>query len=149
MSELRTNSPYPKIDRPVLAIVGAVLVLSTVLFWWADRTHDWRWYQDAFRDQVAEKLGAERAATVPSGLQQIWVADLGRADRCTTCHQAVTWKGFERADNPLRSHPVEPLKNHPVEKFGCTACHGGQGWAIDTAAAHGEVAHWEEPLLGR
>jgi cytochrome c2 len=35
-----------------------------------------------------------------------------------------------------------------VERFGCTSCHGGQGWAIDTAAAHGEVAHWEEPLLG-
>lgn len=146
--EQRTNSPYPKIDRPVLAIVGAVLVLGTVLFWWADRTHDWRWYQDAFRDQVTTKLGAERGATTPSGLQQIWVADLGRADRCTTCHQAVTWKGFERAEEPLRTHPVEPLKNHPIEKFGCTSCHGGQGWAIDTAAAHGEVAHWEEPLLG-
>jgi cytochrome c2 len=35
-----------------------------------------------------------------------------------------------------------------VEAFGCSACHGGQGWAIDTAEAHGEIAHWEEPLLG-
>ena len=35
-----------------------------------------------------------------------------------------------------------------MEKFGCTPCHGGQGWAIDTDAAHGQVAHWEEPLLG-
>ena len=147
--EQRTNSPYPKIDRPVLAVLGAILVLSTVLFWWADRTHDWRYYQYAFRAQVAEKLGAERAATVPSGLQQIWVAELGRADRCTTCHQAIAWKGFEKAEEPLRTHPAEPLKAHPVEKFGCTACHGGQGWAIDTLAAHGQVAHWEEPLLSR
>ena len=147
--ELRTHSPYPRIDRPILAVLGAVLVLSTVLFWWADREHDWRYYQYAFRLQVAEKLGEERAATVPSGLQQIWVADLGRADRCVTCHQAVTWKGFETAEEPLRTHPVEPLALHPVETYGCTSCHGGQGWAIDTAAAHGEVAHWEEPLLSR
>jgi len=147
--ETRTNSPYPRLDRPVLAIVGAIVVLSTVLFWWADRAHDWRYYQHAFRQQVAEKLGEGRTQDVPSGLQQIWVADLGRADRCITCHQAVTWKGFETAEEPLRTHPVEPLKNHPIEKYGCTSCHGGQGWAIDTAAAHGEVAHWEAPLLSR
>jgi cytochrome c551/c552 len=41
------------------------------------------------------------------------------------------------------------LRTHPVEQYGCTACHGGQGWAIDVYDAHGEVAHWEEPLLSR
>ena len=30
--ERRTNSPYPRIDRPVLAIIGVLLVVSTVLF---------------------------------------------------------------------------------------------------------------------
>jgi cbb3-type cytochrome oxidase cytochrome c subunit len=147
--EQRTNSPYPRIDRPVLAVIGAVLVLSTVLFWWADRSHDWRYYQYAFHQQVSEKFGADKAATVPEGPQQIWVADLGRADRCVTCHLAATWKGFETAEEPLRTHPVEPLRTHAIEKYGCTSCHGGQGWAIDTLAAHGEVAHWEEPLLSR
>jgi cytochrome c551/c552 len=86
---------------------------------------------------------------VPSGLQQIWVADLERADRCITCHQATNWPGFEKAEHPWRTHPREPLLNHPVERFGCTSCHGGQGWAIETEAAHGQVAHWEEPLLSR
>jgi cbb3-type cytochrome oxidase cytochrome c subunit len=60
----------------------------------------------------------------------------------------VSWKGFETAAEPWRTHPPEPLVAHPVEKFGCTACHGGQGWAIDAQEAHGKVAHWEEPLLG-
>lgn len=147
--ELRTNSPYPKRDRPLLAVVGLVLVVSTALFWWGDRAHDWRYYQYEFRQMVAAKLGADRVRTMPSGVQQVWVADLRRADRCQTCHQAVSWKGFEEAEEPYRTHPVEPLKNHPVERFGCTACHGGQGWAIDTAAAHGQVAHWEQPLLSR
>jgi cbb3-type cytochrome oxidase cytochrome c subunit len=147
--EQRTNSPYPQRDRPVLAIVGVVLVLGAVLFTVNDREHEWRYYQYAFKRLVAEKLGAEKARTVPNGLQQIWVPALGRADRCVSCHQATSWKGFESAEEPFRTHPVEPLKNHPPEKFGCTSCHGGQGWAVDAAPAHGPVEHWEEPMLGR
>jgi hypothetical protein len=30
--EQRTNSPFPSIDRPVMALVGVVLVIGTVLF---------------------------------------------------------------------------------------------------------------------
>ena len=141
--EKRTNSPFPAIDRPVMAVVGVVLVIGTGLFMWSDRAHDWRFYQMEFSQLVAEQFGADKAADVPTGLQQIWVADLERADRCTTCHLGVLWKGFEKAEHPYRTHPEAPLKTHPLEKFGCTSCHGGQGWAIDTAAAHGEVAHWE------
>jgi cbb3-type cytochrome oxidase cytochrome c subunit len=146
--EQRTNSPYPKLDRPVLAVIGVLLVVAAVLFTRNDREHEWRYYQYAFKQLVAEKLGADRARIVPAGLQQIWVPSLGNADRCVTCHQATTWKGFETAENPFRTHPVEPLTNHPVEKFGCTSCHGGQGWAVDAGPAHGPVEHWEEPVLG-
>jgi cytochrome c551/c552 len=148
MSEKRTDSPYPRRDRPVLAVIGLLLVVSTGLFARNDREHEWRYYQWEFRRQVSEKFGAEKAKTVPSGLQQVWVPALGRADRCVTCHQATGWKGFEAADEPLRTHPPAPLKGHPVSKFGCTACHGGQGWAVDVEPAHGPVEHWEEPLLG-
>jgi cytochrome c551/c552 len=146
--EQRTDSPFPRTDRPVLAGVGVLLVVSCVLFFASDRAHDWRYYQQEFRQQVAEKLGAAQGATVPSGIQQVWVPGLRRADRCVTCHQATSWKGFEGAEEPYRTHPHGPLVDHPVEQFGCTACHGGQGWAVDVADAHGEVAHWEEPLLG-
>mgnify|MGYP000868173597 FL=1 len=145
--EKRTDSPYPRWDRPVLAGVGVLLIVSTVVFAWADRVHDWRWYQSDFRDLVAEKFGGEKAGTVPRGIQQIYVPGLQRADRCTTCHQGVSWKGLEGAEQPYASHPVEPLSQHPVERYGCSICHGGQGWAIDVDAAHGEVAHWEQPLL--
>jgi len=145
--ERRTNSPYAGWDRPVLAAVGVLLIVSTVIFAWADRVHDWRSYQAEFRDLVAERFGEDKARAVPRGIQQIYAANLGRADRCTTCHQAVSWKGFEQAEQPFRTHPAALLKAHPLEDYGCTACHGGQGWAIDVDPAHGEVAHWEEPLL--
>jgi mono/diheme cytochrome c family protein len=147
--EQRTNSPYAKRDRPVLGVIGVLLVVAAVLFTRNDREHEWRYYQFAFKQIVGEKLGADRVKTVPTGLQQIWVPSLGRADRCITCHQATIWKGFEAAAEPFKTHPAVPLKNHPIEKFGCTSCHGGQGWAVDVGPAHGPVEHWEEPLLGR
>src|SRR5262245_2114265 len=125
--EQRTSSPYPRIDRVVIAVIGVVLVVGTGLFVWSDRSHDWRFYQMEFRQMVAEKFGDDRAVRLPSGVQQIWVGDLGRADRCVTCHQATTYKGFESADHPYRTHPPELLKTHPIEKYGCTSCHAGQG----------------------
>ncbi|HXY42360.1 MAG TPA: c-type cytochrome [Vicinamibacteria bacterium] len=147
--EKRTDSPYPRLDRPVLAAVGVVLVLSTLLFLRNDREHEWRWYQAEFRKLVAEKFGAEKARTVPSGMQQVWVASLGHADRCVTCHQATRWSGFESAEEPWKTHPQEILRSHPPETYGCTSCHGGQGFAVDGEPAHGPVAFWEEPVLGR
>jgi cytochrome c2 len=147
--EQRTNSPYPRVDRPILAVVGVLLILSTGLFFQSDRAHDWRYYQMKFRQQVGEKFGAAKVDTVPAGIQQIWLPGLQRADRCVTCHQAVSWKGFEGAAHPYRTHPIDPIRTHPIEKYGCTSCHGGQGWAVDVADAHGEVAHWEEPLLSK
>jgi cbb3-type cytochrome oxidase cytochrome c subunit len=146
--ERRTNSPYPRIDRPVLAIVGLLLVLSTVLFTISDREHEWRYYQHEFRGLVAETFGEGKAGVVPAGLQQIWVPSLGRADRCITCHQGVSWPGLEGAEEPFRTHPPDLLKTHPIQKFGCTSCHGGQGWAVDLEPAHGPIEHWEEPVLG-
>ncbi len=146
--ERRTNSPYPRLDRPVLAIIGLLLVLSTVLFTKGDREHEWRYYQWDFKRLVTEKFGEAKAKTMPTGLQQIWVPSLGRADRCTTCHQAVQWAGFESAEEPYRTHPKEILRFHPVETYGCTSCHGGQGWAVDVEPAHGPVEHWEDPVLG-
>lgn len=146
--EKRTDSPYPRTDRPALAIVGVLLVVSTVLFARNDREHEWRWYQREFKRLVGERFGAEKMRSTPSGFQQIWVPALGRADRCVMCHQAVSWKGFESAEEPFRTHPAEILKSHPPEKFGCTACHGGQGYAVDQGPAHGPVEHWEEPVLG-
>jgi cbb3-type cytochrome oxidase cytochrome c subunit len=147
--EKRTPAPFRRRDRTILAAIGVALVVSTILFVRSDRAHDWRYYQAEFKRRVSAKFGAEKAATVPAGLQQIWVPDLQRADRCVTCHQAVYWKGFEDAEEPFRTHPQAILRSHPAERYGCTSCHGGQGFAIDAPEAHGPLEHWEEPLLSR
>ena len=55
--EQRTSSPYPRVDRLVLAVIGVILVIGTGLFMWSDRAHDWRYYQGEFRQMVAGKFG--------------------------------------------------------------------------------------------
>ncbi len=126
-----------------------MLLLVSVMALWREAAPEWADAQDRVRKIVAERLGEERAAEVPTGLQQVWVEALDRVDRCVTCHATIDW-GPELADapNPARSHPDIPwLAKHPIESYGCTICHGGQGAATTMADAHGEVAFWEEPLL--
>ena len=136
-------------DSLVLYSFGVIALLLTVFIFWNYYTPEWKDYQDEFQELVAEKYGADKAAQLPGGLQQIWVKELDRVDRCTTCHQGMEWKGLENAPQPFKSHPQEILKKHPLSQFGCTTCHGGQGYATDMEAAHGFVEHWEEPLLGK
>lgn len=136
-------------DSIKLYSLGAFALIITLGLYWNDYMAEWKGYQDQFRSYVTSKFGAERAAQIPSGLQQIWVKDLDRVDRCTTCHQGIEWKGLESAPNPFKAHPKGILEKHPLSQYGCTSCHGGQGFATTVSDAHGFAAHWEEPLLGK
>lgn len=138
-----------KRDSVLLYSFGGVVLIITGLVFWNYYTPEWRGYQDEFKEMVTKKFGADRAAQVPLGLQQIWAKDLNRVDRCITCHQGMEWKGMDNAPSPFKSHPQEILKKHPLSQYGCTVCHGGQGFATDMEAAHGFSEHWEEPLLGK
>jgi len=135
-------------DLILISGFGALALAVTGFLLWSSWTEEWRAYQAEFNELVAEKFGEERAAGVPTGLQQIWVRDLDRVDRCVTCHQGIEWKGLENEPQPYRTHPAAIIKTHPLPRFGCTSCHAGQGYATDFEAAHGFVEHWEEPLLG-
>jgi Cytochrome c len=134
-------------DRPLTWLAAiAALAISAFLVW--DETHPpYRAYQRQFRQLVSERFGPERAAATPAGLEQIWMPQTGRVDRCISCHLGVGWQGLGDAPEPFRTHPAEPLEHHPVAKFGCTWCHGGQGPATELPDAHGWVKDWEEPLL--
>ena len=145
----RRLTPPGRWDPAALAVLGAALAAMTAFVVVQDGRRDYRFYQREFRRAVERASGAEAADAVPAGVQQVWVEGLQRADRCITCHQAVSWSGFERAEEPWRTHRPDLLAAHPVERFGCTVCHGGQGWAVDTRGAHGRVDGWGEPLLGR
>ena len=134
-------------DRAFLASLAVLLALATGWLIYAESSPEYAGYQRSFREAVRQRLGETAAATAPTGIQQIWIPQAADANRCVTCHLAATWRGFETAAEPLRTHSAEILRSHPVDRFGCTPCHGGQGWAVDKARAHGHVAHWHEPLL--
>ena len=136
-------------DSLLLYLFGGVVFVITAIVFWNYYTPEWNDYQSDFQEMVAKKFGAERAAQVPRGLQQVWVKELNRVDRCVTCHQGMEWKGLESTPNPFKSHPQEILKKHPLSQYGCTVCHGGQGYATDMEAAHGFTPDWEQPLLGK
>ncbi len=139
---------FVKTDRLILAALGIVLLgVAAYLLYWAS-VPEWVGYQKDFRDLVRERFGEERASAIPAGLRQIYLPQLDRVDRCVTCHQGMEWKGLESAPEPFSTHPAEILKAHPIAQYGCTVCHGGQGFAVDMVPAHGLVEHWEEPMLG-
>ncbi len=136
-------------DSILVYAFGAVVLIAMGFVNWRYWQPEWQGYQEEFHALIAEKFGEEKAAQVPRGLQQIWVRELGQVDRCPTCHQGIEWKGLDSVPHPFRTHARDILRIHPVQQFGCTSCHGGQGYATAMEDAHGFVEHWEEPLLGK
>jgi len=135
-------------DNLWIYLFGAGMLALTGYLYWNQFTPEWDGYQSEFRDLVAKRFGERRAATILGGIQQVWAKEINRTDRCTTCHQGIEWKGLENAPNPYRTHPKEILDKHPVSKYGCTVCHGGQGYATTVSEAHAiDAEHWGQPLL--
>jgi len=137
-------------NREVLLVLAAAVATAVagVAALVRDTVPEWQFYQSEFRAIVAETVGDVDPATIPSGVQQVWLEKLDRVDRCQTCHLGIGWKGLEDVEQPWASHPMpEIFLTHPIEDFGCTVCHGGQGFALTEYDAHGFSEHWGEPLL--
>ncbi len=129
--------------RLFFLILNGLLMLLFVVAMWQDTNREWNHYQRAFLKTLAK----EERRGLQGGIKQILATDLRRVDRCTTCHLAIDKPQLALAEEPFTAHPGQFLQWHPPEKFGCTVCHGGQGLATEVKAAHGDVPHWEEPLL--
>ena len=98
-------------------------------------------------EKLAAIKGNER--TSPE-IRQIHISDVGKADRCISCHAGIE-SGYRLSEKqPFTRHPASFifLENHPVSEYGCTFCHQGQGRATTSPdKAHGWVDHWTEPML--
>lgn len=121
------------------------------------------------------ELGLEALKKERIKVRQVFNDDLKIVDRCQSCHVAADRKGFDdKFKQPFRSHPdvfflpvQEPSRNghgadsgtpepprlknilavHETEKFGCSICHGGQGFAASSVGdAHGELEFVLTPL---
>lgn len=143
------SDPHALADRRLLGASGVLLVIAAGVAMLREVDPPWAASQDVVRAEVEAHLGPEKLAEVPHGIQQVWIEQLDRVDRCVTCHATSEWgEKLRESPHPARSHPhPELLAAHPIESFGCTLCHGGQGFGTSVEAGHGNIAFWEEPLL--
>lgn len=110
----------------------------------------WRYQQSRYRalllasdDEKQRQLGRDFTVRI----RQIDLPQLGRTDRCVSCHVAFDNPAMTGQPQPLCPHSGDLLKYHPVEKYGCTICHQGQGRATDFLEAKASNVHWDYPLL--
>jgi cytochrome c2 len=143
----------PQLAPPRLHVVFAALGLGFLaIFSWVflrEQRAEWRPIQARFRRVQATLKNPHQLseAAAAHGPRQVWLADLGRVDRCATCHLGIDDPAFATAAAPFRTHPGTWLATHPVERFGCTACHDGQGEATDYEhAAHKPVPHVQRSM---
>lgn len=146
----RPFARFERFDFPALVLLSLLFFALVIAGVVREQRTEWQPIQRRFR-RILEQHGQVAAARAfRPGIRQLWLPRLGRVDRCVTCHLGWEWGGTLPAGlpAPLAPHPPLPyLDAHPFEDFGCTPCHGGQGFATTTAAAHGNVEHWDEPLL--
>ncbi len=126
------------------AACGLAIVLGGVYL--CERSAPWRLLQERFRALEGEKGRAE-----PRGpeIRQIYTCGAG-VDRCTTCHLGIQRKDLVDPSIPLPFRAHGPgLRGHRPERIGCTACHGGNGRALDPGPAH-RIPGLEarDPLMG-
>lgn len=145
-------TPTPtRVDRWILLVAGVVLIVVTVAAYVGDLSPAWKGVQREALREIEAAVGKDVADALPRGLQQVHLPELGRVDRCVTCHVGIEGGARLAGLSPVaRSHPrPELLATHPIEVFGCTLCHGGQGAAVTEDAAHGDVEFFDHPLLGK
>lgn len=140
---------------PPLRLLRAFTLLSAAflgIFAWVflkEYLAEWRKQQAIFRTFERQVKDPHALSLAPraDGIRQVWLADIDRVDRCTTCHLGADDADFAAAPAPFRSHSGSWLQTHRPERFGCTVCHGGQGEATGfRSAAHQPIPHWSEPM---
>lgn len=140
--------------RVTLLLSSVLCIALTGLHAWRENLDpEWRVHQQRYAQSLTRlaTTDAERAAaqSYEVKLRQVVLPDGVATDRCVSCHVGSEDRRMANEPQPLRSHPGDYLDTHPVERFGCTACHDGQGQAITKAdaAAYERTRFWEKPML--
>jgi len=128
--------------------LGSLALLATTLgAFWHEYRAEWRLWQR--RLEATAHVGPDGGSD-ELGLRQIWLRDIDRVDRCTSCHLRPEDGSTNETSGPLRAHPAGWLAAHRVDRFGCTVCHGGVGEATSrSAAGHAGQRAGLEPMASR
>lgn len=123
---------------------GGSLVLLCLLGLAAfqDHNREWRHVQEEHNLRYPDRKPIETGK-----INQVVLTKMEGVDRCMTCHTTIQDQSMKGKGAPFGAHPGEFHKTHPFDEFGCVSCHGGQGLATTSQAAHGNVRFWEHPMM--
>jgi cytochrome c2 len=121
-------------------LLSLILLALTGLLLFREGRPDWKQYQEKYKeylnDQATAPAEKNRVNQFEIGIKQDWLPEFDRADRCRSCHIGVDNPDAPR-QAPLTSHP--DISPHLFEKFGCTSCHEGDGFATRLPDAHEDL----------
>jgi len=144
---------YSRFYLWLLLLSGVVLFAYTVFTAQRELAPEWKRYQIEYKGLLVKNAKDDatknKARSLITEVQQIYLGSLKRVDRCISCHIGAENPLVANADIPLKQHRGDYLKNHPLDKFGCTVCHYGQGRATNKREAHavGHDVHWDHPII--
>jgi hypothetical protein len=142
-----SNQPSMNIWYIFFALLGVATLVAFGIAIWQDTYPGWITYQKAYYEQKYEdaKVKYEQASNERERarwrkrltalknpqykIKQILLGNGTDVDRCITCHLDES--------NLKKTHPRS--KEFPFQKFGCTACHGGDGRATTINKAHAGI----------
>lgn len=127
----------------LMLISGLVLLMFMAFAGYRELAPEWKKYQKEYKELLIKGAKDESAKKMAKSFniefQQLYLGDLKRVDRCTSCHIGYDNPAMANAKLPFKQHSGDYLKNHAVEKYGCTICHYGQGRAPEKDEAHAAI----------
>jgi mono/diheme cytochrome c family protein len=118
-------------------LLSIILLALTGLLLFRETRPEWKSYQEKYKkflyDLAETPTEKNQVSLFKVGVKQDWLPELDRADRCRSCHIGVDNPDAPE-QSPLNPHP--DISPHSFEKFGCTACHEGDGFATRMPDAH-------------
>ena len=107
---------------PWFTVLGLIIGGLVVAAYYKDQFRDWKYWQAQYRKQELARATnddqRQMALRLPIEIKQLVLPELGRVDRCMTCHIAVEDPSYAGFPEPLSYHPNHD--QHPFEMFGCT-----------------------------
>lgn len=135
--------------RWAFALTSLAFLLTVAWAFRDEQGAEWRRLQRRFHELQAAGALAAADEDATQGLQQIWLPELDRVDRCTSCHLGVADPAQKNAPAPFGAHPGRWLETHRPDRFGCSACHGGRGEATTFAGAGHRGRGAPDPIVSR
>jgi mono/diheme cytochrome c family protein len=144
---------YKRLFQLTVLICSCVFILFMIASGIRESLPEWKKHQREYKEILVERSQDARqlasANRIDIGVRQVALDELGRIDRCQTCHLGMDDVRMADQNLPYRAHTGEHLVFHPIADFGCTVCHKGQGQAVDKKNAHARTddVRWAHPML--